>query len=256
MASVTFAHAEKDKFVMPIDAALLRSLFDRIYVINLPERLDRRKEVLAELERIGFRHDDPMICVWRAVRPSDRGDFRSIGARGCFLSHLGVLEDAIMKGFGRILIVEDDMDWTAQALSPEFDATALRDVDWLFVHGGKGDIALGTNAKLNMRPIPPSEGLALTHFIALREPAISLAARYLTSMLGRPGGSPEGGPMDVDGAYSWFRKDHPEVATFLCEPSLAMQRSSRSDITDAKGWRATWLGDAARRVRRVVLRRK
>lgn len=241
---------------MPIDAALLRSLFDRIYVINLPERSDRRKEVLAELKRVGLRHDDPLVQVWRAVRPSDRGDFRSIGARGCFLSHLGVLEDAIAQGLDRILIIEDDMDWTAQVLSPEFDATALRDVDWLFVHGGKGDVTLGPNAKLRMRPIPPSEGLALTHFIALREPAISLAARYLSAMLGRPGGSPEGGPMDVDGAYSWFRKDHPEVAAFLCEPSLARQRSSRSDITDAMGWRATWLGDAARRVRRAVQRLK
>lgn len=235
---------------------MLRLLFDRVYVINLPERSDRRKEVLAELQRVGLMHDDPLIHIWRAVRPTDRGDFRSIGARGCFLSHLGVLEDAIAQGLDRILIVEDDMDWTAQVLSPEFDATELLEIDWQFVHGGNGRATSDRKAGLRMRRIPPTEGLGLTHFIALRQPAIGLAACYLSAMLLRPGGSPEGGPMDVDGAYSWFRKDNSHIAAFLCEPSLAMQRSSRSDITDAIGWRATWLGIAARRVLRTVQRRR
>jgi hypothetical protein len=247
---------EKMQPTTPLDAALLRSLFDRIYVINLPERADRRKEVLGELHRVGVQPDDPFITFWQAVRPADRGEFRSIGARGCFLSHLGVLEDAVAQGLQSILIIEDDMDWTALALSPEFDAAPLKEVAWHFVHGGLGERAPDLKVRMRLHPIPPEENMMLSHFIALREPAIGAAVQYLSAMLQRPAGSPDGGPMDVDGAYSWFRKDHPEFASYVCEPSIAMQRSSRSDITDATGWRATWLADAARRLRRAVLSRR
>ena len=33
-----------------------------------------------------------------------------MGAKGCFLSHLGVLKDAQLKQFKQILIFEDDLD--------------------------------------------------------------------------------------------------------------------------------------------------
>lgn len=36
--------------------------------------------------------------------------------------------------------------------------------------------------------------------------------------------------MHVDGAYSWFRKDHPFLRTLLADPELGYQRPSRSDI--------------------------
>ncbi len=75
---------------------------------------------------------------------------------------------------------------------------------------------------------------------------------YLEAMLQRPKGSPDGGPMHVDGAYSWFRRAHPEVAAYVCTPSVAQQRSSRSDISVPTGWRATRAADWARRVLRPV----
>lgn len=53
----------------------------------------------------------PPIQWVAACRPHDAGGFPSIGSRGCFLSHLAVLEDASAKGFERILIVEDDVDF-------------------------------------------------------------------------------------------------------------------------------------------------
>ena len=40
-----------------------------------------------------------------------------------------------------------------------------------------------------------------------------------------------GGPMDIDGAYSTFRQLYPEIITLVANPSLGYQRSSRSDIT-------------------------
>jgi hypothetical protein len=66
----------------------------------------------------------------------------------------------------------------------------------------------------------------------LKGEAISACSAYLNAMLARPPGSPNGGPMHVDGAYSWFRKDNPQYTTFVTVPAIGLQRSSRSDIAE------------------------
>jgi glycosyl transferase family 25 len=234
------------------DEALLRTLFDRIYVINLPERADRRREMAVELGRIGLRVDDPLVQFFPAVRPPDRGDFESIGARGCFLSHLGVLKDSVARGYGSILILEDDVDWTPAALAKGASAEALRGSEWAFLHGGQGHDRAAADGVISMVSLAPEQDFRLTHFIGLRGAIIGQLVVYLEAMLARPAGSPDGGPMHVDGAYSWFRRAHPEVAACVCAPSVARQRSSRSDIFQHTGWRATKLADWARKVMRPL----
>ena len=241
------------------DAALLRDLFDRIYVINLAERADRRREMAVELRRVGLSLEDPLVTVFPAVRPPDRGEFESIGARGCFMSHLGVLKDAQAKGLRSILILEDDVDWTPAALMPGARAEALREPDWSFLHGGQGEDRAAAHGVIALAELAPGQDFRLTHFIGLRGAIIGQLVVYLEAMLARPAGSPEGGPMHVDGAYSWFRREHPGVAARVCVPSVAHQRSSRSDITVAAGWRGSKAADLARRLLRPirsVLRRR
>ena len=51
-------------------------------------------------------------------------------------------------------------------------------------------------------------------------------------MLARPSGHPLGGPMHVDGAYNWFRKDFPAYTTIIATPKLGFKRSSDSSIAD------------------------
>ena len=67
--------------------------FDRVRIVNLKARADRRREMRGELARLGLGLDD-RIALHEACRPDDRGDFPSLGARGCFLSHLTVLDQA------------------------------------------------------------------------------------------------------------------------------------------------------------------
>ena len=88
--------------------------FDHLYVINLPARTDRRDEMAGELRRIGTGFDDRRVTLFAAVAPEDASGFRSIGARGCFLSHLGVLRAAQAAGYRRILVLEDDCDFVAR----------------------------------------------------------------------------------------------------------------------------------------------
>jgi glycosyl transferase, family 25 len=66
--------------------------------------------------------------------------------------------------------------------------------------------------------------------IGLQGTCIPMFAGFLRQVLDRPPGHPEGGPMHVDGAYTTFRRNHPEFMTLAAIPSLGHQRASRSDI--------------------------
>ncbi len=86
------------------DSALVR-LFDRVLVINLPQRADRRRGIDAELRKVGLALDHPKVEVFAAIRPDHAAGFPSIGAHGAFRSHLGVMERMLESGkFG----VEED----------------------------------------------------------------------------------------------------------------------------------------------------
>jgi len=193
--------------------------FESIYIINLPSRADRRSEIGAQLARIGLSLDAPGVNIFPAVRPADAGPFSSIGARGCFMSHLGVLKAA--TGRRNVLILEDDLDFVDNISAPNLP------VDWGMFYGGARH-ELETSGPLTAAP--PSAGLGCTHFVAINGGLIADLAAYLEAMLARPAGDPAGGPMHVDGAYSHFRADHPDVVTYVATPELGFQRPSRTDI--------------------------
>ncbi|SHM61940.1 Glycosyltransferase family 25 (LPS biosynthesis protein) [Roseovarius litoreus] len=205
-------------------------VFQHIYIINLSDRADRRREIEGQLARVGLSTGHPSISFFNAVKPSEAGGWPSVGAQGCFMSHLGVLDLALETGLDRVLILEDDMDWTSRFIHA--GVNALEELDrktWHFVHGGLRS-SNARNAGPVLRPLSPETGLTQTHFIGLAAPAIGSAAAYLKTIASRPPGHPEGGPMHVDGAYSWFRKSNPNLGAYYFEPEIAVQRASRTDI--------------------------
>jgi glycosyl transferase family 25 len=222
-----------------IQSGNMNDIFDQIYIINLEERTDRKVEISEQLQLVGLSFSDPLVQLFPAHRPETPGDFPSIGARGCFMSHLDIIGQAMSSGHNSILILEDDMDWTLAALAPDNDVLqTFTDTDWKFLHGGLGADGWDRNTKFHLKQVMANQGLLLTHFIGLRGDAIQLAHRYLSDILSRPPGSPLGGPMHVDGAYSWLRKDHAEIASYICSPSVACQRPSLSDISPHTGLKA------------------
>lgn len=239
-----------------LDAGMLRALFERIFVINLAERQDRRKEIAEQLALVGLSFEDPLVELFPAVRPADRGNFPTIGARGCFMSHLGIIERAVDLGLTRILILEDDMDWTRliNDISGD-DLRRLTETEWHFLHGGNVTGPSKEASRFGMKRLEPDEGLLCTHLIGLRGEIIATASTYFKDMLAREPGSPDGGPMHVDGAYSWLRKDFPGFISYVCEPALATQRPSRSDIAEAEGWRALPGMQSVLEVARVLRKR-
>lgn len=206
------------------------ALFQQVYIINLASRVDRRAEMTEQLRRIGLNIDSPNVRLFEAVRPPDAGAFTSTGARGCFMSHLGVLRDARSAGLERILILEDDLNFSVDFLARApslIDQLAAQ--DWSIFYGGHelhGAPPQGVGALL----IEPALHVQTAHFVAFRGAAIAALASYLEAMLTRKPGDRLGGPMHVDGAYCWFRAARPELNTVIAQPPLGYQRSSRTDI--------------------------
>jgi glycosyl transferase, family 25 len=208
----------------------LLDTFARIWIINLPERTDRRREMIGELARLGITIDGEKVAFYPAQRFSDAAGFRNIGARGCFDSHLTILEAAADLD-GPLLILEDDADFASgiESLLPTA-LNALHQADWAIFYGF-GDPSAGSDATGGLFEQAADIGIGTTHCIGFTPDSVRRAIPYLRAMLDRPPGSPDGGPMDVDGAYCWFRRAYPQLRTFCTYPAIANQRPSRTDIT-------------------------
>jgi len=221
---------------MPTAAGqLLLDSFERIRIINLKHRADRRKEMISEFRRLGLNIDGHKIAFHDACKPDDAGHFPSIGARGCFTSHYDILAEALAANVRNVLILEDDLDFVGtieKDLPPVL--TELFADDWSIFYGGYEQYAGPTDTPL-LSLAPSDEGIRTTHFLALNRTAIELAVPYLKRMAERPAGDPEGGPMHVDGAYGWLRQAYPQLRTWLATPELGHQRPSRTDI-HILGW--------------------
>lgn len=214
------------------DPDLLQA-FTRIVVINLPERSDRRREIDGELRRAGLSLDHPRVELFAATRPDQAAGFPSIGAHGAFLSHLGVMERMVDQGWETALVLEDDMAFAAgfAARLPAL-VRALNARDWHLVYGHPGDMPERTPAADadGLIALPPDLGLIQLHFLGITRSLAQSVAPELRAMLARPEGSPLGGPMHVDGALNWIRKQRPALIALAIDPQIAQQRASRSDI--------------------------
>jgi glycosyl transferase, family 25 len=197
--------------------------FDRTIVLNLASRPDRRFDMSRELARIGW--PEHQITWYPAIDPREAAGFSNAGYRGCFLSHLAALNLARNAGYQTVLILEDDCDF-----SPSFPTVAavLADSAWGIAYLGHVE-----DAAIGLAPLvewPSASPVKLAHCYAVQGSVLPSLCAYLEAMILRPAGSVNGGPMSPDGALSWFRRAHPDICTLLASPSVAGQRSSRSDL--------------------------
>ena len=224
-----------------------------IYVINLKSRPDRRREMQKEFSSIGLASAD--MTWFDAVVPNSRGPFQSKGARGCFLSHLAILTDAAEKMHRRILILEDDASFERNALSRMLSIVKeLEGQQWDIFYGG-GFVDARTAAGDQIAVVDPETPIGCSHFISVQGAAIARLKNYIEAQLDRPEGDPAGGPMPIDGSYSWARREL-GLRTFIATPDLCHQRASRSNITP--GWRDRIWGirEAVKLVRQLRFERE
>jgi glycosyl transferase, family 25 len=209
------------------------SLFHAIYLINLRERTDRKRELEAELCSVGLLPGDPKLVWLNAVRPETSGEFPNIGAYGCFLSHLACLQAASASKRARILIMEDDACFPRSAASRLRDTLlSLKSSEWQIWYGGH--LFFGID-----QPYSQGWGTLIDRTVAVQRAhcigfqgttTIDSIRRFLELILTRPAGHIEAGPMHIDGAYTTWRTLNPEAVTRATIPEICIQRASRSDI--------------------------
>jgi glycosyl transferase family 25 len=198
--------------------------FDRIRIVSLPDRLDRRREMARQLRKVGLQNDN-RVEFFDAFRMDEPGPFLKAGSHGCFLSHLQILTESAQANHS-VLILQDDCDFLpgiAEYCLPECDV----------FYGGYSLIQPGN---------PHDSDIIGAHFMGFGAEATRKAADYLRDYLRpnfqpdrraseQPGFNPRIRP-PIDGAFVWFRRAHPELRTEFA--MLSKQRSSKSDVSP--GW--------------------
>jgi glycosyl transferase, family 25 len=205
--------------------------FERAYIINLEDRLDRREETIREFRRLGIDAPNQSLHFYNAKRLTEKGLFPDVGTRGSFDSHKNVFELARQGRLRNVLVFEDDVSFrNVKPLVEDQIVTQLARNEWDIVHFGYLS-PLDKDLEVLDEPLVDfSMGVMGTHFYAVNGNFIDPLLQFMKQCEIRPPGHPDGGPMGPDGALNHIRVLIPDVRVLLAVPNLAHQRSSRSDI--------------------------
>ncbi|TVQ07611.1 MAG: LPS biosynthesis glycosyltransferase [Leptolyngbya sp. DLM2.Bin27] len=206
--------------------------FDRAYVLNLPERRDRREAMAKELQQVGLPFTPGKIEIFAAIKPNSPGPFCSIGTRGCFLSHLEMFKLARDAGLKNLLIMEDDLKFKADFCNyEEAVLQELNNQDWDLVQFGYYAAWSNPDDDLALPRLKPfAEEVIGTHFYAVNGKMIERLIAFYELLLSRPKDHPDVGPIPADGALNVIKWKYPDINRLIAVPTLGTQRSSRSDI--------------------------
>jgi glycosyl transferase, family 25 len=178
--------------------------------------------MMRELKRVGWTAE-----FFQAIRPDGADNFPSVGARGCFLSHLALLKLAVSRQLSSVTILEDDLNFSVEFSERWASAIGtLARQEWAIFYAGH---ILAEQAE-GVVGLAPSTPVQCAHFMLINGWALPSLVEGLETILRREPGHPDGGPMHVDGAYSTLRFQNEDLRTFAFFPTMGSQRSSRSDI--------------------------
>jgi len=196
-------------------------------LISMKARVERRQRIDASLARYDLSLEKLGVEVFDGLAFDDANGFPSKGVRGCFTSHMTLMQECAASG-KPMLVMEDDVDF-------DFDRIAafhkmipdLQNADWDIVY--LGYLVPETRGPIRFEAY--SGGTIGGHFYGVTPEFARAVSDYMLSCTTRPPGDPVGGPMYRDAAFTMFRERHPELITRLAIPPLGGQFSSRSDLT-------------------------
>ena len=108
---------------------------DKVFIINLERRTDRKESILKELARVGIKNYEFFPAIepktqatlnkwnpnflkkrpkWLERVPAEYYNKYRLGALGCLMSHAAVMEIALKRNYKRILILEDDVSFKTE----------------------------------------------------------------------------------------------------------------------------------------------
>lgn len=217
----------------------INQFFQRVFVISLPRRTDRRALCEAELAASGIL---PSMIEW-----VDGVDCPEEAHKGCTLSHRNLLRRIAGSRWNRVLILEDDFkvitmnDLIDNKFLPEYQVyqtfTSVlqgkgnlaerfgylskflpRQWDMVYLAAGYADAPI---SRYNQHVIRCGKMFTTSSYGITRE-----FARVWTDKVDARFGSLHPGP--IDSTLGLFAHEH---SYYVFQPRLAYQRDSKSDIT-------------------------
>lgn len=204
----------------------VKDFFDKIYCINLDERVDRWERAQKEFEKIGLKN----VERFSAIKDSD-------GRRGCLNSHLSIIQNAKENNLKNVLIFEDDVFFIDENIHHiENCLDQLENQNWtLFYFGATLEPNYGALTKV-------SENLVKTNF-AFTTHAYAINSSIFEKVLNE---APKAKIIDV----YYCHRIVPLGSTLIINPIVAIQQEGFSDIENHNadyGWMIDFYNRAKRR---------
>jgi GR25 family glycosyltransferase involved in LPS biosynthesis len=116
---------DKDKFIIleKISENIInindQIIIDKVYIINLERRIDRKNKILEELNKVGITNYEFITAIdgnnsiihkrYKELKDEKKSKIKSSGHLGCLLSHKKALKKALADNTNQSLILEDDI---------------------------------------------------------------------------------------------------------------------------------------------------
>jgi GR25 family glycosyltransferase involved in LPS biosynthesis len=107
---------------------------DKVYIINLKRRADRKKLIIQELAKVGIKNYEFINAVdgnhaetkekYKKLK-KNKSKIKSAGHLGCLLSHKKVLKKAYSSNFKQVLILEDDIFFKSKNFKEELQSLEM-----------------------------------------------------------------------------------------------------------------------------------
>jgi len=107
---------------------------DKVYIINLKRRDDRKKLIKQELAKVGIKNYEFIDAVdgkdnktkekFKKLK-KNKSKIKTAGHLGCLLSHKKVLKKAYSKKYKQVLILEDDIFFKSENFSEEIKSLEM-----------------------------------------------------------------------------------------------------------------------------------
>lgn len=191
-------------------------LAEKTYLINLVHRTDRLKIAKAELNRAGIT-DYTIFPAVDARKLKIKGtEEDNQGLIGCFLSHLFILQEAMMNKYKSVAIFEDDILMTGDFESRYNKAMEQIPDTWQMLYLGYYERSGGPKIQISENITIPRDTWG-THAYILRNEGIKIMYDNLQVIKSH---------IDVQISHEIV----PKMYTYCVYPSLVNQSGIKSDI--------------------------
>jgi glycosyl transferase family 25 len=216
---------------------------DKIFIINLENRTDRKAEVLNEMIKMKA-NDLCEIEVFKAIRPNNEllekwnpnfldpmpqwaiqkninPNIYKIGALGCLLSHLTIIQKSLSLGYENILIFEDDAEFLSSKKDLKYIINKYGNFILKFLNNFGIFYLGGNNSRLGMRHLIENIYLTYGTFTTSSYIINKKCMQFIVDKI-------IGYPKEIDKFYCELIQ--PNFQCITLHPPIVTQRKSYSDI--------------------------